>query len=74
MQIPKSTQGESESDTGVFTPDCFGKVACLAQSPQSPQSLQSPQLYEQMHISSDTNMILRFDLFLEWNILMQDDI
>jgi len=48
IQTPKLIQGESESGAGVFTTDYFGKVACLAQS---------PQLYKQMCISSDIQRV-----------------
>ena len=48
IQTPKLMQGESESGAGVFTTDYFGKVACLAQS---------PQLHKQMCVSSDMQRV-----------------
>lgn len=48
IHSPKLIAGESESGAGAFTTDYFGKVACLAQS---------PQLYKQMAISSDFDRV-----------------
>lgn len=48
IHTPKLIEGESESGAGVFTTDYFGKIACLAQS---------PQLFKQMAISSDLTRV-----------------